>query len=258
MKRNAAYRLIGLGALALSLVLPSCRPAPAAEAAEAAPSVLDEEMAVLLRWDVGAVVSDSAVALFSLDSCFRSSPLPDAVFARMEGRSYQEGCPVGRDELRYLRMLHRNDSLRPQLGEMVANRIIADELLEAFRTMYEGGYPIHRMVLIDDYGADDGLSMAANNTSCFCYRRAGHQRNLSRHSWGMAVDINPLQNPYITRFGVEPGEGADYAYRRDSLAAVCPQLITTESLPYRMLHDRFGFQWGGRWMHSRDYQHFQK
>lgn len=252
------------GVLLLSFFLCGCRPTPTAEKQEEeVPQTefeirLAADIQALHNWTPGTVVSDSAVAAFSIDSCFRSEPLSDEVFARMEGRSFQDGCPVSRNELRYLRMLHRNDSLQPQLGEMVAHEAIADELLHVFRALYEGNYPIHKMLLIDNYDADDNRSMADNNTSCFCYRRAGHQRNLSRHSWGMAVDINPLQNPYITRFGTEPAEGAAYVNNRDSLATVCPEVITMESLPYRLLHDRFGFEWGGRWTRSRDYQHFQK
>ena len=126
---------------------------------------------------------------------FSAVPVDSAVFARMSGRSYRDGCPVAVEDLRYLRVLHSDLSGRTLVGEMVANKSIADDLLKIFRELYDAGYPIERMRLIDDYDGDDEASMLANNTSCFNYRRKAHMSSVSRHAYGEAVDINPFYNP---------------------------------------------------------------
>ncbi len=82
---------------------------------------------------------------------------------------------------------------------MVCNRLIADDLLEIFRTLFDARYPIERMVLIDEYDADDERSMQNNNSSAFNFRFIAGTDKLSNHSRGLAVDINPLYNPCVRR-----------------------------------------------------------
>ena len=117
---------------------------------------------------------------------FTADTLTDAVFQRMQGRSYPDDCTVPRSELRYLQVLHYDAEGHVHKGEMVCNRRIADDLLDIFRRLYEARYPIERMRLIDDYDADDEQSMQANNTSCFCYRAVAGGKRLSKHAQGMA------------------------------------------------------------------------
>ena len=95
--------------------------------------------------------------------CFRG--VDDALFARMYGKSYKADCTVPRSELRYLRVLHRNLAGETLLGELVCNEAICGDLLDIFRVLYDTSYPIERMVLIDEYDAQDGPSMRANNSS---------------------------------------------------------------------------------------------
>ena len=114
------------------------------------------------------------------------------------------------------------------------------------------------MRLIDDYGADDARSMAANNTSCFCYRRVAGSTALSKHSRGMAVDVNPLYNPcvYVRSGRVLPPEGRAYAHGRDRRKDI-PGKIDATDLCYRLFVSR-GFRWGGAWRILKDYHHFEK
>ena len=189
---------------------------------------------------------------------FSAAPIDSAVFARMSGRSYKDGCPVAVEDLRYLRVLHKDLSGRTLVGEMVANRSIADDLLEIFRVLYDAGYPIERMRLIDDYDGDDEASMLANNSSCFNYRRKAHMSSVSKHAYGEAVDINPLYNPYyrVTPAGariVEPASAAPYVDR----AADFPYKIERGDLCHRLFLEH-GFHWGGSWTRSKDYQHFER
>ena len=130
---------------------------------------------------------------------FTSEEIPDEVFARMAGKSYKEDCTVPREDLRYLRISCVGADGSPYIGEMVAAADLAEDLLDIFRQLYEAGYPIERMQLIDDYDASDQASMEANNTSCFNFRQIAGSTKLSNHSLGRAVDINPLYNPYVKK-----------------------------------------------------------
>ena len=206
----------------------------------------------------GDSVPAALVAARGPAAFFSAAPIDSAVFARMSGRSYKDGCPVAVEDLRYLRVLHRDLSGRTLVGEMVANKSIAEDLLEIFRALYDAGYPIERMRLIDDYDADDEASMSANNSSCFNYRRKAHMSAVSKHAYGEAVDINPLYNPYyrVTAAGariVEPASGAAYVDR----AADFPYKIERGDLCHRLFLEH-GFHWGGSWTRSKDYQHFER
>ncbi len=202
-----------------------------------------------------------SAALSAQDTCFVSSPVPDSVFTRMKGKSFAEGCTVARLELRYLRLSYIGGDGRTRQGEMVCNRLIADDLVDIFRQLWLSGYRIERIRLIDDYEGDDQNSMKDNNTSCFNYRYISGTRTVSKHAQGMAVDINPLYNPYVCRrqgrLHVEPAEGLPYAADRDSLRDMPYNIIGHADLCYRLFRAH-GFRWGGDWTHNKDYQHFEK
>lgn len=217
----------------------------------------DNELTILCEWRAGTPVSAAAVELFGEERCFTVAEIDDRLFSRIYGKSYKEVCPVPRAELRYLRVLHRDLEGRIVPGEMICNRAIAGDLVDIFRTLYKAGYPIERMVLIDEYDADDTRSMEANNSSSFNFRTVAGSAALSKHSRGMAVDINPLYNPCVSRRSgrtvVEPGAGRPYADRSRKF----PCKIDHEDLCYREFTRR-GFTWGGNWRSLKDYQHFEK
>lgn len=221
--------------------------------------VTPDEQKTLHEWTPAAVVGDEAAKAYSLDSCFKAYPINDAIFARMQGKSFKQNCTMPRASLRYLRVLHRNTEGKTQLGEIVCNQSIANDLLDIFRKLYEAGYKIERITLIDDYNADDETSMRANNTSCFNFRVVSGTTKLSKHSQGLAIDINPLYNPYIhlNNGKVEPATGKPYAYNRANLRNVKVPIIDTKDLCYR-LFIQHGFRWGGAWKTVKDYQHFEK
>ena len=190
-------------------------------------------------------------------SYFSQHEIPDSIFSRMEGKSYAKGCTLPRGELRYLRVLHYDKEGQEHTGELVCHHSIADDLLAIFLELYKAKYPIERMVLIDEYDADDEASMQANNTSAFNYRQASGMRTLSKHSTGMAIDINPLYNPLVKhRNGhtrVYPSTATPYIDRTKDF----PYKIEKGDLCYR-LFKQHGFRWGGDWKNSKDYQHFEK
>ena len=153
--------------------------------------------------------------------------------------------------------LHYNKVGEVKEGELVCHKSIADDLLAIFRELYEAKYPIERMVLIDEYDADDEASMCTNNTSAFNFRYISGTRRLSRHAQGMAIDINPLYNPYVRqrngRTLVSPTGAEAYIDRTKDF----PYKIVKGDLCYRLFR-KYGFTWGGDWKNSKDYQHFEK
>lgn len=207
-------------------------------------------------WQPSSIVAPEEVT--NLDDWFVAEKIDDIVFDRMMGKSYKEDCTVPRDSLRYLRLLYIDSEGTTRRGEMVCNVAIAGDLVDIFRQLYQARYPIERMELIDNYEADDIRSMRANNTSAFNFRYVANTRKLSNHSRGMAVDLNPLYNPYVKRrkdgtLLVSPEEGRPYADRSEDF----PYKITRDDLAYR-LFKAHGFKWGGEWRSLKDYQHFEK
>ena len=183
--------------------------------------------------------------------------LSDAVKEKITGISYGEGCIVPYEELTYLQVLYMDFEGQPQVGEIICNQAIAQDLVEIFYELYQASYPIERIRLIDEYGGDDTLSMEANNTSCFNYRVVDGTSSLSRHAYGLAVDINPLYNPYVTypngKRRVSPASSEIYADRSLDF----PAKIDKNDLCYQLFTEH-GFTWGGNWKTMKDYQHFQK
>ncbi len=207
----------------------------------------------MLAMAAGTVLTAEELSGLDADLLFTESTLTDEVFARMDGVSYPEGCTVSRDDLRYLRVLHIGFDGEVHLGEMVCNKSISADLLEIFRGLYDARYPIEKMLLIDEYGGDDEASMADNNTSCFNYRTVSGSDHLSAHAYGLAVDVNPLYNPYVTSAGYFPANSGDYVDR----SADTPYKIDENDLCYQLFTDH-GFFWGGNWNSVKDYQHFVK
>lgn len=190
-------------------------------------------------------------------SGFYRQEISDSLFEKIYGISYKENCTVPRTDLCYLHVLHIGFDYGIHGGELIANKKISDDLLDIFRKLYEVRYPIEKIRLVEEYNAQDEASMADNNSSCFNYRTISASSRLSLHGFGMAVDINPLYNPYIKRINgkltCEPSEGWAYADRGKNFE----YKITEEDVCCRIfrLH---GFTWGGSWKGSKDYQHFEK
>ena len=197
-------------------------------------------------------VVDEAVEALA-EPVFEATPIPPAVKARMRGVSYPENAEIKLDDLRYLKLSYIDFEGRPQVGEMVCNKAIAGDLVEIFKALYEARYPIKSIRLIDDFNGDDEASMLADNTSCFNYRKKVGVRELSKHALGLAVDINPFENPYVRPTRVRPAEAREFADRTKDF----PHKIDKDDLCYQLFRAH-GFSWGGTWRSVKDYQHFEK
>ena len=184
---------------------------------------------------------------------FEAVPIPPEVAVRMRGVSYPEDAEIKLDDLRYLKLSYIDFEGRPQVGEMVCNKAIAGDLVAIFRELYESKYPIRSIRLIDDFNGDDEASMEADNTSCFNNRKKTGMRELSKHAQGLAVDINPFENPYVRPSRVRPSGAVAFADRSKDF----PHKIDKEDLCYKLFRAH-GFSWGGTWRSVQDYQHFEK
>lgn len=207
------------------------------------------------RWAAGTIVDSTQVYDHGIEKCFTADTISDSLFQMMKDVTFHDDTPVGRSDLRYLRVLHYNSEGSILLGEMICNRVIASDLLEIFRDLFFARYPIERMRLTCRYEGDDEASMTDNNTSCFNSRTITGSSRHSLHASGMAVDINPLYNPYIkAKDGkvVKILPKAAINSDRDS-----PYRIEKGDLCYR-LFTAHGFKWGGSWRTVKDYQHFEK
>lgn len=190
------------------------------------------------------------------ESGFWISEIDEATFARMKGKSYKDNCPIPLEDLRYLHVLHKDLNGITHGGELVCNVYIASDVLEIFRAMFLAGYPIERVRLVDEYGADDETSMRDNNSSCFNFRFISHTTRISKHGLGLAVDINTLYNPYVKavdgKLIIEPATAGEYTDRSKNF----PYKIEKGDLCYKLFTER-GFEWGGEWKTVKDYQHFE-
>ena len=213
----------------------------------------------------GDVISSNLIDDTNLWQYFTSSEITEggSVYNRIYGQSYVENDYISLSDLRYLKMLHVNFNGEYQVGEMIVNKAIASDVMEIFEELCSEGYQIEKMYLIDNYWTGDGESsdwnsIENNNTSCFCYRPATGSSKLSKHSYGLAIDINPQYNPYVTikddgTYKFSHDNAADYVYNRSSDT---PHVITTSDLAYQ-LFSSYGWTWGGNWSNPKDYQHFQ-
>ncbi len=135
-----------------------------------------------------------------------------------------------------------------QQGHLVVHANVAEEVQNIFKKLSEIRFPIARIIPTHVYEWDDNASMAANNTSAFNYRVIFGTNRLSNHSYGRAIDINPMQNPYTQHNGVIVPSGA----RHD------PTQQGTITVEIASLFKSFGWQWGGDWQERKDWQHFEK
>ena len=187
---------------------------------------------------------------------FSISEINDEIFSRIAGKSFKVTCTVPLSELRYVKLLHKDLSGKILRGEMICNVRIADDLLDIFQKLFAASYPIEKVHLIDEYDADDELSMRDNNSSCFNFRFVSFTQRISRHGYGLAVDINPLYNPYIKTVDgkkiIAPNNSADFEDRDKNF----PYKITADDLCCRLFREK-NFLWGGDcWDDEKDYQHF--
>jgi hypothetical protein len=167
--------------------------------------------------------------------------------------SWHRGCPVGPAQLRRLRVGYWGFDRRPHVGTLVVNARAVGSLTRVFARLYAKRFPIRRIRPIDAYGGNDERSLAADNTAAFTcrYAIASGPKRWSAHAYGLAIDVNPVENPYLLSGRVHPRAGRAYLDR----SRVRRGMVVRGGLLVNAFAS-VGWQWGGRWTSSPDYQHF--
>lgn len=186
-----------------------------------------------------------------------SSTIPDAVWAKMEGTTWHSNldCPA-RSELRLLTIPFVDFSGDLKLGRMIVSKEVQDEVLTIFEAIGDAGFRIQQMQLVSDFDGSDDKSMDANNTSAFNCRLTTGGTRLSQHSFGTAIDINPIQNPYVTSTITLPEAGVNFD-QPDERNHEHQGVILDQSIVVTAFANT-GWSWGGNWSSLKDYQHFSR
>jgi hypothetical protein len=184
---------------------------------------------------------------------FRGSiaPIDSSLAARMTGVSWKPGCPVPLRDLRVLTLSHWDFAGRSRTGRLIVHREAARDLVRVFRELHAARFPIRRMWLVDAYGGSDFRSIEGGNTSAFNCRFVDGTTRWSNHAYGTAIDVNPIENPYVSGGRTSHRASAPYrdrSRRRPGMAYEGGALVRA--------FDRIGWGWGGRWASVKDYQHF--
>jgi hypothetical protein len=184
---------------------------------------------------------------------FRSdvSVLTPAARAGMTGVSWHPGCPVGLDQLRALSASYWGFDHTAHQGMLIVNTAAAADLSKAFASLFDARFPIRQMRPIDDFGGVDETSMLADNTSAFNCAKVPGTSVWSQHSYGMAVDVDPFENPEVRDGAIDPPAAAAWADRTRS----DPAMIAHGDAAWRAFA-AIGWIWGGDWHSLKDYQHF--
>ena len=196
-----------------------------------------------------------AACLLLAASAQAATPAFEASVARVSRAdlrySYRTGCPLGPAQLRAIRTRHWGFDGRLHTGILVVHSAVVPQVVSVLRKLYAARFPIRRMLGVEVYRGSDDRSMAADNTSGFNCRRVYPGGPWSEHAYGKAIDVNPVENPYVHGRVVEPPAGRGFLDRTKRRAG-----MAVESGVLVRAFDRAGWHWGGRWRSSKDYQHF--
>ena len=179
-----------------------------------------------------------------------SQPIDAAIAARMQ-YTYRAGCPVALRDLRYMTISYIGFDGGGHQGQMVVHADAVATVARVFQKLYVAGFPLRRMRLVDAYKGSDDASMADDNTSAFNCRKVQGSSSWSEHAYGRAIDINPVENPYVHGGTVDPPAGRPYVRRTPYRKAMVNRTVI----------DAFAAQhwgWGGSFRNSKDYQHFSR
>jgi hypothetical protein len=145
------------------------------------------------------------------------------------------------------------------MGEIIVHKVVSNEVTEIFEALYEIDYPIRKMRLVSDYKGSDWQSIEADNTSAFNCRSATGSKKWSKHSYGKAIDINPIENPYISRSGrISHKESLQYRKRVHKNSTYADKAVLLKNDKATKIFKKHSWKWGGDWSGVKDYQHFSK
>jgi poly-gamma-glutamate synthesis protein (capsule biosynthesis protein) len=185
---------------------------------------------------------------------------PDIKKRMIDGNSWREGCPVALSDLRYIEVDHLDFTDNISRGEIIVHKDVAEDVVSIFEELFNMNYAINQMHLVSDFNGNDWKSIEADNTSAFNCRNATGSKKWSKHSYGKAIDINPIANPYISKKG-HISHKASQKYRKrvhKNLSNLEDRALLLKNDPATKAFKSYGWTWGGDWNTIKDYQHFVK
>ena len=179
--------------------------------------------------------------------------LPHLLSERMGTHTWSEDCPVGLEDLRLLRVIHWTETGKIQWGSMVLTSRVVEDAKQIFQELYMLRFPIHSLNPAVEYEGSDDDSMADNNSSAFNCRKVKGSNRWSEHSYGEAIDINPLWNPWVKGDRIYPKNAGNYVNRELTLRG-----MIKEKDPIVSIFESHGWRWGSQKTGISDYQHFSR
>jgi hypothetical protein len=197
---------------------------------------------------------------------FTYKEIDDEIFNFINNRSYKKNNDISLYDLRYVSILYYDFNHDVKEGNLIVNKLIVEDVIYIFKELYNNEYELYSVKLVDNFYDEDNVimdlnSMRANNTSCFNYRTVPGEKRLSNHALALAIDINPLNNPYVRNINGKldydnlTEEELKYVNNRH-----LKHCIDHNDLAFKLFNER-GFEWGGDWdfkTQAIDYQHFEK
>ena len=185
---------------------------------------------------------------------------PEIEKRMLKGNSHKKDCPISLEDLRYLKLKHIDFNSNIKTGELIVHKSVSKEIVDIFQRLYEIKYPIKKMQLVSNYNGNDWDSIEANNTSAYNCRPIEGTKRWSRHAYGKAIDINPIQNPYISKKGKISHEASqEFRNRvRPNSFNLKQKAVILQNDEIVELFKKQKWVWGGDWITIKDYQHFDK
>ena len=203
-----------------------------------------------------ALTSTLALANFSANV----SPITPQIKKRMvNGGSYKAGCPAPLSSLKFVTLKYIGFDGKEHTGELIVNKSVTKDIVSIFKALYNAKYPIRKIHLVSNYGGSDFASIEADNTSAFNCRPVDGTNKWSKHSFGKAIDINPIENPFVTRSGHTSHRASRKFVRRARVSNTPAYRALILRNDYIVkLFKQHGWRWGGDFNSYKDYQHFDK
>ena len=201
------------------------------------------------------------LSFFGISSVSLADPAPWTARAltqdekdRMLNVSWKPNCPVSRDQLRVVNLEYIDFGGHVHVGPLVVHQKIATQVISIFKTIRAYSFPIEKITTIEEFGGEDLRAQSANATTAFnCREVEGKPGVFSNHARGLAMDINPVLNPYKGPNGWEPQNGRANVQRSPLKTG-----MLSSSGKVVKLFESLGWRWGGRWVNETDYQHFDR
>ncbi len=178
----------------------------------------------------------------------------------IKGNSWRDGCPVTLKNLRYIQVKHWNFKGDTSMGELIVHSDISNNVSSIFKDLYNIHYPINQMRLVSNFNGNDWQSIEADNTSALnCRNVTGNKNRWSKHAYGKAIDINPIENPYISRKGYISHKASEkYRKRVHKFSnGIADKALLLKRDKATKIFEKYGWKWGGDWTRVKDYQHFE-